>query len=905
MKRIISILTAVGISICTYGATTLANDGNLFANGGFDEEIYGEGNWKFPQSGNWYTEGKVEKSQNEAVTNSGYIYQRVALEKGVTYELSFSVKAEGECTPDINWCDGAEEWPAVNGIKNEMITAETEWDKITLEFEAPNTQDYVVSIGTWDEVKVYFDDITLTEADSYISKLRTGVNGDGEISYIADHTGGSAFVAALYDSNGKLVGCRTDKTGTFDAVQDYGTYTVKAFLVSEPIRVKSQGIIYDENSRDNEEHSIGTAKSLTLSKHNMNLYVDGADGVLDAVISPEYAYNKDIIWNTSDESIAAVSSNGIVTPVSEGTATITASNGALSDCCTVRVHADNKLFAYSMSEQKLTLPEGGAVTVLRAIISPTKVVEWMSSNEAVATVNNGVVTSVKPGKATITAAFEGRSVKCDVTVTEVKNLITNDAFYTDTDGNNIYSQGGGIYKFGDKYYWYGIRYEEAPIYAENPENGKAGNARFDTFTCYSSTDLVNWKNEGDIFSDKPDGWGGRMGVAYNENTKKYVLISQYAPGTLFAVSDKPEGPFKIDHIKQDAFPIENNITGDQTVFQDDDGKAYIICSSASGREYQYVIPLRESDFLDIDADNIKMLYHDADGKYIDENGEITTKEKKGIEGNSMFKYNGAYYFTGSDLFGWNSSNVYYLKSDEILGDYNKNTGLPNIMDGAHASYAHNSQAGFYVTVHGSEQDLVLYCGDRWADFAGNGIGYNQWVPITVDENGTPHFNNVSQWKLDAAKGAWEIAEGNNYIQNPDFECDRKAVFEPVGWRTCDNIGGIANKNTESPNTIGNFVWEQSADEDYTANLSQTIENLPDGTYTLKAQVRSSGGQRICRLYAGDKTISVKHEIPEWTEVVITDIEVYDGQLNIGLYSDSPANTWVQTDNLSLIKNIGE
>ena len=73
--------------------------------------------------------------------------------------------------------------------------------------------------------------------------------------------------------------------------------------------------------------------------------------------------------------------------------------------------------------------------------------------------------------------------------------ITNDTFFKDTDGNYIYSQGGCIQKFGDKYYWYGVKYKEADIYAKNPENGKAGNAAYETFTCYSSDDLVNWKFE--------------------------------------------------------------------------------------------------------------------------------------------------------------------------------------------------------------------------------------------------------------------------------------------------------------------------------------------------------------------------------------------------------------------------
>lgn len=61
---------------------------------------------------------------------------------------------------------------------------------------------------------------------------------------------------------------------------------------------------------------------------------------------------------------------------------------------------------------------------------------------------------------------------------------------------------------------------------------------------------MNWKFEGYPLTSEPNGWVGRMGVVYNENTKKYVLISQYAPGMVYAVSDKPEGPFKIDHIQK-------------------------------------------------------------------------------------------------------------------------------------------------------------------------------------------------------------------------------------------------------------------------------------------------------------------------------------------------------------------
>ncbi len=57
---------------------------------------------------------------------------------------------------------------------------------------------------------------------------------------------------------------------------------------------------------------------------------------------------------------------------------------------------------------------------------------------------------------------------------------------------------------------------------------------------------------------------------------------------------------------------------------------------------------------------------------------------------------------------------------------------------------------------GSENDLIIYCGDRWGDFAGNGIGYNQWVPLSFDKEGKPYFNNSSSMEVDAEKGTWEV-----------------------------------------------------------------------------------------------------------------------------------------------------
>lgn len=916
LKRLTATLIAFVISAGTIGVIAAENEKseNLLINGNCEEDFLGTTGWRFRDKGGWYLESEFDRglvSDNivegkcALYFHSATVAQRVALERNKTYVISFFARSEEEKQINFDFCDGAQDWPASYSVMHENVPVNKEWQKHTFEFECENTQDYLVSFNLWDEVNVYLDDIRLVEKDAYVSRLVTGVNGEGEISYSADTVGEGNFTAALYDSENNLLAVK-DKTkkGTFPKVTDYGDYTVKCYLSGDELASKTQRVTYNAESGLNSDNSLGAASTLTLSEHNLTLTMSSMDAKLDAVLTPKFAYNNKVLWESDNETVASVSENGIITPVGEGSATITArlTDGTLSDSCQVTVTANNN-HKVTLDRTSISLKEVDSLYPLHAT---GENITWKSENEKVAVVNDGVVTAVGKGRTNITATDGKTSAKCAVSVTESDNTITNDTFRKDTKGNTIYAQGGCIQKFGDKYYWYGIKYKEGPIYAKNPEKGKAGNAQYDCFVCYTSTDLVNWKYEGVACNEKSDGWVGRMGVAYNENTKKYVLISQFAPGMIFATADKPTGPFKKDHIFTDTLPIEKGGTGDQTVFQDDDGKAYLICASWEGREWMYVIPLRESDFLDFDYDNIKLVHHDEDGSYIDEKGEVQFRDKKGIEGNCMFKYNGNYYFTGSDLYGWYSSRVYYFKSDSILGDYNSDARLPIIMNGARDGYAHNSQAGFYVTIHGSEQDLVMYCGDRWGGFAGNGKGYNQWVPITMNEDGTPYFNDLHQWKLNAEKGTWEVGEGNNYIRNNEFEDDRHITNNPNGWVTRDNVGGYANSSERARVDAGNFVWQQKAPEDYIADIQQTITDLPDGTYIMTAFVKSSGGQNMASLYAvtseGAYTKSVKTVIDEWTEVVVADnIEVKDGKCAVGLYSDAHKDEWVQMDNLRLVK----
>ena len=141
--------------------------------------------------------------------------------------------------------------------------------------------------------------------------------------------------------------------------------------------------------------------------------------------------------------------------------------------------------------------------------------------------------------------------------------IRNDQFWKTTDGSFIYSQGGGVIKVGDTWYWYGVKYSGAVTYAANP-TGKNGDIGFAGVTCYSSKDLVNWMDEGLALepNQASGGWFGRIGVVYNAKTKMYVLAGQGNGGEYFATSPTPDGSFKFNRVQTDLSFFVNGGTGD-------------------------------------------------------------------------------------------------------------------------------------------------------------------------------------------------------------------------------------------------------------------------------------------------------------------------------------------------------
>jgi uncharacterized repeat protein (TIGR02543 family) len=152
----------------------------------------------------------------------------------------------------------------------------------------------------------------------------------------------------------------------------------------------------------------------------------GATETLSPVITPSYATNKSVSWKSSNTSVATVSSNGTVTGVRVGTATITVTtaNGNKTATCAITVNPVS-VTGVSLDKNYVDLLIGDTETLTPTITpanAANKTVSWKSSNTAVATVStSGTVTGVKAGtvRITVTTADGGKTAFCDVTVSPI------------------------------------------------------------------------------------------------------------------------------------------------------------------------------------------------------------------------------------------------------------------------------------------------------------------------------------------------------------------------------------------------------------------------------------------------------------------------------------------------------
>ena len=171
-----------------------------------------------------------------------------------------------------------------------------------------------------------------------------------------------------------------------------------------------------------------TAASLDKTELTIN---KGAAAQLNLSVTPEN-FTDIVDWKSTDTNIVTVSDNGVVKAVGVGTATVKVTVGDVSTSCKVTVL--QPVTGINLNKSSLTMDALGTFQMTASVYPDSandKRITWSSSDPAIASVDeNGLVTALKKGTATITAAaMDGSGVKstCKVTVSNTAYVCTDPA----------------------------------------------------------------------------------------------------------------------------------------------------------------------------------------------------------------------------------------------------------------------------------------------------------------------------------------------------------------------------------------------------------------------------------------------------------------------------------------------
>ncbi|MBR9999054.1 MAG: family 43 glycosylhydrolase [Cyclobacteriaceae bacterium] len=340
---------------------------------------------------------------------------------------------------------------------------------------------------------------------------------------------------------------------------------------------------------------------------------------------------------------------------------------------------------------------------------------------------------------------------------EIKyNQFTPGEIWYDTDGNPINAHAGGILFHEGKYYWFG----------QIMVPGNGGSDAWVGVSCYSSTDLYNWKNLGVVLSVEDDPSHPltrgckieRPKVIYNASTGKFIMWWHHdikGQGhrnamTGIAVSEGVEGPYEFIRVfrplaeflpsnipeslkdKQPdplvyTFPFtggsvpnhpdsllifkrdlhQGQMARDMTLFVDEDGAAYHIYSSEENSTL-HIAELSED-------------YLGYTGKY------IRIFPGRFMEAPALFKRGSQYYFIGSGCTGWAPNAARSAVASSIWGPWEE---LGNPCTGADAELTFYSQSTFILPV-ADTTDAFIFMADRW--HPENPVeGRYVWLPVQFE-----------------------------------------------------------------------------------------------------------------------------------------------------------------------------
>jgi uncharacterized protein YjdB len=166
------------------------------------------------------------------------------------------------------------------------------------------------------------------------------------------------------------------------------------------------------------------AIGVILNRATLTLAV-GDTATLTATVAPDNAADQTLTWTGSEPAVATVA-DGLVTAVAVGSATVTVAtaNGKTAACAVTVVEAAIAVESVTLDTVALTLHIDKTYTLTATVLpddATDQTLTWTSSEPAVATVADGLVTAVALGSTTVTVATaNGKTADCQVTVEAIE-----------------------------------------------------------------------------------------------------------------------------------------------------------------------------------------------------------------------------------------------------------------------------------------------------------------------------------------------------------------------------------------------------------------------------------------------------------------------------------------------------
>jgi endo-1,4-beta-xylanase len=164
-----------------------------------------------------------------------------------------------------------------------------------------------------------------------------------------------------------------------------------------------------------------------------------------------------------------------------------------------------------------------------------------------------------------------------------------------------------------------------------------------------------------------------------------------------------------------------------------------------------------------------------------------------------------------------------------------------------------------------------------------------------------------QTSVDNAGRNISITLGDNLLNNSGFEEDGTTVNNISGWISWSSENNLDADQTQTPGAhSGKFYATHWKATPYDIWTYQKKTGLQNGLYTLRAWVRSSGGQREVQIGAvlnGGNTWLYTNipKADDWIQVTLPNINITNGECEIGFWSNAYANQWLDFDTVEFFK----